>query len=127
MPATNQALVVPRMSPHIKEAVDFGLFITNDVNQLEFCRQVAILPSTKEAANDPYFRREPKTLADRANQFSATDLKDSFVLAPPDVKGWSRMEDILYEEFSKAMAGQQSAQEALARVEKKWNQLLEHQ
>ncbi|MGY8825471.1 MAG: ABC transporter substrate-binding protein [Candidatus Latescibacterota bacterium] len=127
VPATNQALVVPRMSPHIKEAVDFGLFITNDVNQLEFCRQVAILPSTKEAANDPYFRREPKTLADRANQFSATDLKDSFVLAPPDVKGWSRMEDILYEEFSKAMAGQQSAQEALARVEKKWNQLLEHQ
>jgi len=127
VPANNQALVVPRMSPHIKEAVDFGLFITNDANQLEFCRQVAILPSTKAAANDPYFHREPKSLADRANQFSATDLKDSFVLAPPDVKGWSRMEDILYEEFAKAMAGQQSAKAALARVEKKWNQLLEYQ
>jgi putative chitobiose transport system substrate-binding protein len=29
VPASNQALVVPRMSPNIKEAVDFGLFVTN--------------------------------------------------------------------------------------------------
>ena len=34
------------------------------------------------------------------------------------------MEDILYEEFAKAMGGQQSAQEALTRVERKWNHLL---
>ncbi len=127
VPASNQALVVPRMSPHIKEAVDFGLFITNDANQLEFCRRVAILPSTKEAAADPYFHREPETLADRANLFSAADIGHSFVLAPPDVKGWSRMEDILYEEFSKAMAGRQSAAAALDRVEKKWNHLLDYQ
>ena len=127
VPASNQALVVPRMSPHIKEAVDFGLFITNDANQLEFCRRVAILPSTKKAAADDYFRREPTSLADRANQLSAADIENSFVLAPPDVKGWSRMEDILYEEFSKAMAGQQSAQQALARIEKKWNHLLSYQ
>ena len=115
------------MSPHIKEAVDFGLFITNDANQLEFCRRVAILPSTKKAAADDYFRREPTSLADRANQLSAADLENSFVLAPPDVKGWSRMEDILYEEFSKAMAGKQSAQQALSRIEKKWNHLLSYQ
>ncbi len=127
VPANNQALVVPRMSPHVKEAVEFGLFVTNDENQLEFCRRVAILPSTKQAAADPYFQRRPESLADRANQFSAADIPNSFVLAPPDVKGWSRMEDVLYEEFAKAMAKQQSAQQALERIERKWNHLLAYQ
>ena len=127
VPGNSQALVVPRMSPHVKEAVDFGLFITNDHNQLEFCKRVAILPSTKKAAADPYFQRTPESQSDLANQFSAADLSHSFVMAPPDVKGWSRMEDVLYEEFSKAMAGRQSAQDALDRIEHKWNNLLRHQ
>ena len=37
------------------------------------------------------------------------------------------MEDILYEEFAKAMAGQQTIQIALERVERKWNHLLSYQ
>ena len=127
VPANSQAIVVPRMSDHVEQAVDFALFVTNDANQLEFCRQVAILPSTKEAAADPYFQREPVTLADRANLFSYRDIGNSIVIAPPDVTGWSRMEDVLYEEFAKAMAGKQSIEGALQRVERKWNHLLDYQ
>ena len=127
IPATNQVLVVPKASPHAEIAVDFGLFITNDENQLEFCRQVAILPSTVAAAADPYFRRPPETLADAANQLSAADIPNSFVMAPPDVVGWSRMEDILHEEFSKALANQQDVEESLNRIEEKWNHLLRFQ
>ena len=55
VPANSQALVVPKASRNIEIATDFALFVTNDHNQLEFCRQVAILPSTKKAALDPYF------------------------------------------------------------------------
>ena len=124
VPASNQILVVPKASPHPREAVDFGLFVTNDENQLEFCRRVAILPSTKKAAADTLFSRPPQNLTDRANRLSAADISNSFVMAPPAVKGWSRMEDILYEEFAKAMAGQQDAQTALDRIERKWNHLL---
>ena len=124
VPATSQVLVVPKASPHVEEAVSLGLFVTNDANQLEFCRRVAILPSTVAAAADPYFRRPPTTLADAANQLSAADIPHSFVMAPPDVEGWSRMEDILHEEFAKALAGQQSAAAALSRTEAKWNHLL---
>ena len=127
VPANSQALVVPKASKNIEIATDFALFVTNDHNQLEFCRQVAILPSTKKAALDPYFSRQPQNLADEANLFSSRDINNSFVLAPPDVKGWSRMEDILYEEFAKAMAGQQTIQIALERVERKWNHLLSYQ
>ena len=127
VPASNQVLVVPKASRHREIAVDFGLFVTNDENQLEFCRQVAILPSTKAAAADPYFRRPAATLADQANQLSAADIPNSFVMAPPDVVGWSRMEDILHEEFAKALARQQSVDEALARIEQKWNHLLSYQ
>ena len=127
VPASNQVLVVPKASRHPEIAVDFGIFVTNDENQLEFCRQVAILPSTVAAAADPYFRQPPKTQADEANQLSAADIPNSFVMAPPDVVGWSRMEDILHEEFAKALAGQQSVDEALARIEEKWNHLLRYQ
>lgn len=127
VPATNQVLVVPKASPHVSQAVDFGLFLTNDANQLEFCRRAAILPSTKKAAADPYFFREPESLADQANRFSARDIPNSFVMAPPDISGWSRMEDILYEEFAKALAMEQSVQQALDRIENKWNHLLSFQ
>lgn len=127
VPANSQAIVVPRMSDHVEQAVDFALFVTNDTNQLEFCRQVAILPSTKKAAADPYFQREPVTLADQANLFSYRDIGNSIVITPPDVTGWSRMEDVLYEEFAKAMAGKQSIERALQRVERKWNHLLNYQ
>tara|TARA_Y100001933_G_scaffold130308_1_gene129865 strand:+ start:5459 stop:6742 length:1284 start_codon:yes stop_codon:yes gene_type:complete len=126
VPANSQAIVVPRMSDHVEQAVDFALFVTNDANQLEFCRQVAILPSTKKAAADPYFQREPVTLADHANLFSYKDIGKSIVITPPDVTGWSRMEDVLYEEFAKAMAGKQSIEQALQRVERKWNHLLDY-
>ena len=108
-------------------ATDFALFVTNDHNQLEFCRRVAILPSTKKAASDPYFSRKPENLADEANQFSSKDINNSFVLTPPDVNSWSRMEDVLYEEFAKAMAEQQTIEMALERIERKWNHLLDYQ
>ncbi len=70
VPGNSQAIVVPRMSAHVETAVDFALFVTNDKNQLDFCRQVAILPSTKKAAADPYFQKQPVSLADQANFFS---------------------------------------------------------
>ena len=85
MPASSQVLVVPKDSPHAQEAIDFGLFVTNDDNQLAFCQQVAILPSTKRAAADPFFRAAPRNLSDQANQVSAADLPNAFVAAPPDV------------------------------------------
>jgi putative chitobiose transport system substrate-binding protein len=124
VPSTNQVLVVPRMSPHKQEAVDFGLFVTNDVNQLEFIRRVAILPSTKAAAANAYLRREPETSEDRAHVLSAQDIPNSFVMAPPDVPGWSRMEDVLYEEFARALAGDQTVDACLRRVQRKWDHLL---
>ncbi|MEE2658823.1 MAG: sugar ABC transporter substrate-binding protein [Candidatus Latescibacterota bacterium] len=127
VPATNQVLVVPRASSHPHEATDFALFVTNDKNQLEFCRRVSILPSTKAAAADPYFRQPPQTLADAASRASARDLPNSFVIAPPDVPGWSRLEDILHEEFAKALAGEQTSQQALQRIEDKWNYRLRFQ
>ena len=127
VPGNSQAIVVPRMSAHVETAVDFALFVTNDKNQLDFCRQVAILPSTKKAAADPYFQKQPTSLADQANFFSYKDIGNSFVVTPPDVTGWSRMADILHEEFSKAMANEQSVENALKRVEAEWNHILKYQ
>ena len=126
VPAGISALVVPKASRNQRQAVDFGLFVTNDENQLEFCRLVPILPSTKKAAADSFFLREPVTVADEALRIAALDISNSYIDSNPDVKGWSRMQDILHEEFSKAMAGERSLEEALAHVERKWNRLLQY-
>ena len=48
-------VVVPTMSKNHSEAIDFANYITNDESQLEFCKVVNILPSTKKAAADPFF------------------------------------------------------------------------
>jgi putative chitobiose transport system substrate-binding protein len=48
-------MVVPMASKNHKEAIALANFMTNDDSQLEFCKVVNILPSTKKAAADPFF------------------------------------------------------------------------
>jgi len=55
-------LVVPTASKNHEEAIKFAAYITNDANQLAFCKEVAIFPSTKAASQDAYFTSDTTTL-----------------------------------------------------------------
>ncbi len=48
--------VIPLKAKNKEEALDFALFFTNKINQLEFAKITPILPVNKEALNDDYFR-----------------------------------------------------------------------
>ncbi len=64
-------VVVPKASKHVKEAIDFANYITNDESQLLFCKEVAIFPSTIKASEDEFFKSDMDTLLGRATAMAA--------------------------------------------------------
>ena len=64
-------LVVPSASKNQEAAVNFANYITNDANQLAFCKTVSIFPSTKKASEDSFFTSDTKTLEGQASAMSA--------------------------------------------------------
>lgn len=94
-------VVVPMMSKNHKEAIAFANFITNDESQLEFCKIVNILPSSKKAAADPFFTQggtDPESqakvitaqMAALGKDFSLGIKRESEVLEPL-WNGWKAM------------------------------------
>lgn len=51
-------LVIPAASKHKKEAAQFAEFLSNNVNQMKFAKIVAIVPTSKGAEKDPFFKQE---------------------------------------------------------------------
>ena len=66
-------LVIPKKGRNPKQALDFALFITNDENQLEFCQLAPVLPSSKKALEDEFFKKE-STLVDKGRKISAGQI-----------------------------------------------------
>lgn len=64
-------LVVSSASKHPQEAIAFANFISNDKNQLAFCREVSIFPTTKEASADPFFQSDMESLEGQANYYAS--------------------------------------------------------
>jgi len=124
------ALVIPKGIENPKEAVKFALFVTNYNNQVEFCKQVAILPTITSAYNDRFFTRPPETFAEEAVRVKIEMIQESeegiagININKPMTDRWLEMVDILKREVDQAMVGRQTAAEALKKVEDQWNQLL---
>lgn len=116
-------VAVPKASEYVKEAVDFGLFVTNDDNQLQFSKQVVILPSTRGAAANPYFRQGGATAEDKARKIAAEELpfaRDLSVVIP----NASDLNKIFREAIESAFYGKMTPAEALDWAVKQWNARL---
>ena len=64
-------LVVSSGSKNPDEAIAFANWITNDDNQLAFCKLTSIFPTTKKASEDPYFQSNMDTLEGQANYYAS--------------------------------------------------------
>lgn len=87
-------LVVPAASKNHEAAIAFANYVTNDANQLAFCKEVSIFPSTQAASEDPYFTSDTETLEGQASAMSAKASLTS-------------------QDFSLGVANQNSIQEAI--------------
>lgn len=64
-------LVVLDASKNHEAAIAFANYVTNDANQLAFCKEVSIFPSTTAASGDSYFTSDTETLEGQASAMSA--------------------------------------------------------
>jgi putative chitobiose transport system substrate-binding protein len=117
-------LVIPKASQHQDLALNLAEFLTSGKNQLAFAKLVPILPSVKEAAEDPYFKAKPGApLEDRARALSAEQLKDAKLLVPP-MPHQSELSKSLDDALQRSALGQQTPEQALEQAAKEWDSIL---
>ena len=125
LPASTMNFVVPRSSPNRKEAIKLGLFLTSPIAQLEFCKQVPILPSTIESTKDSYFSKagDGDSLQSEAVQISLAQLPRArdFNLALPRQKDLMRT---LKNSVEEALRGQKTSEQALREAAQAWSTTL---
>ncbi|AFZ66745.1 ABC transporter substrate-binding protein [Deinococcus peraridilitoris] len=116
----SMSLVVPKASKHPKEAAKFAAFITNNVNQMAFAKVVAIVPTTRAAQNDAYFKQKSKDpIAIATSLVGAGGRFINPGYAAP------KNSDDLYKNFNDnieaAVLGQKTPQQALNDAVAYWN------
>lgn len=116
-------VVVPEKSKHHKEAIDFANFVTNDENQLGFCKEVQIFPSTTKAAADPFFKSDSKTLETKALAIVADELKDTVDLSAGSEKG-ADVVKVINKAQEAVILGNKDIKAALDEAETKANSIL---
>ncbi|MGB8452884.1 MAG: sugar ABC transporter substrate-binding protein [Anaerocolumna sp.] len=118
-----QSLVVTKDSKHHEEAIAFANFLSNDKNQLAFCKLAAIMPTTRAAAADPFFTSDMETLDGRARAEAAKATAVSFDLG----LGVEKENEVISEidgMFESIMQADKDPQTVLNDVEAKVNALL---
>jgi putative chitobiose transport system substrate-binding protein len=124
VPASTMNLVVPRASKHRDIAVDFALFVTNNENQLAFCKLVPLLPSTKEAASDEFFEKgKGEPLQDKAIKISISQLPIAVDMSL-GLKNSPQLSRVMHEAVETAYYGRKTPKEALDEAASKWNEIL---
>lgn len=117
-------LVVPKKSKHPKEAVEFGLYLTNHKNQLEFCKLAPILPSTKQTLESDFFKPEKsEDLVIKARGISAQQLKNALKPIPP-LENQKDLFELIDFSTQQALLKQKSPKEALDEAVREWNKIL---
>lgn len=124
VPAATMNLVVPRASKHHEIAVDFALFVTNNRNQLDFCKLAPVVPSVEKAAKAEYFKK-PKTdkLMGEAVRISIEQLYRAKDLSL-GLKNSAKLNRKMKEAVEAAFYERKSPKAALDEAAKEWNKIL---
>lgn len=116
-------VVVPSASKNHEEAINFAAWITNDENQLAFCKEVAIFPSTKAAVADEYFTSETETLEGQARAMSAklSDTSKDYSLG---VEGQSEIQKEVNKVYEAVIISNDELEKSLKNATEEVNKLL---
>lgn len=119
-------LTIMNTSEHKKEAADFALFVTNEQNQLNFCRLATIYPSVTEALKDEYFTRDEGTLESKARIIGAAELPGAVPLRNHLLHPqFDMLRDSFDEAVQNACLGKQSPRDALNSAADEWNRIIQ--
>ncbi|MDX2018529.1 MAG: extracellular solute-binding protein, partial [Planctomycetota bacterium] len=122
-------LTVGSQSKRPDLAAALAAHMTSAANQLEFCRQVPILPSTRASLADPLFARtggapgeDPKLTLGRA---IAAECLPEAVAFTPALEPWPDMRRAFEERFKRVLLDGLELDAQLALVEEDWARLLQ--
>lgn len=116
-------VAVPEKSKHHKEAIDFASFVTNDENQLAFCKAVQVFPSTTKASQDSFFKADSKTPETKALTIIADELKNTVDLNAGTEKG-ADISKTINNASEAVILGSKDVKSALNEAEAKVNSIL---
>lgn len=115
--------IIPKKAKNKKEAVEFALFFTNKINQLELAKMTPILPSNKDALNDDYFKLYTNSdLQAQARIISAKQLKN---LQPPlkNIKNKKELNTLTSSYIQEILINNVPVQDALDEFALSWEKL----
>lgn len=117
-------LVVPSASKNQNDAISFASYVTNDANQLAFCKLVSIFPSTTKASQDPYFTSDTSTLEGQASAMSskASEKSRDFSLG---VANQDNIQTAINKAYEAVIINGEDTQKALDQAEADVNKLLQ--
>ncbi|ABP53657.1 ABC transporter substrate-binding protein [Salinispora tropica] len=118
-----QGVSVAKNSDNLPAAVALARWVTNAENQAAFAEVVpGIFPSTVASAEDPQFSQSDGSNVGEAKKIAFTSLADAELLKPVIVD--QAMDDFIKQQFSLAISGEITSQQALDKAVEKCNELL---
>ncbi|MDN6162510.1 MAG: sugar ABC transporter substrate-binding protein [Atopostipes sp.] len=120
-------LVVPSKTKNPDAAVEFTKFLSNDENQLNFSKAAeTVLPSTKEALEDPYFKDPGESPVEQARYESSLAIKSAEKLFPEYERIEGReLREIVKNAYVENLQGSVTPEEALDEIAEKWDKVFE--
>jgi len=114
-------LIIPQKSKHPKEAVEFAVFVTNAVNQLEFSKLAPVFPSQNEALKNKYFSQNSSNLEQKIRFLGAKELSNA--IKPISIqKNHSALNEIIDSMTQKVLLNKETPQDALNKSQKEWEE-----
>lgn len=118
-------IVVPSSGDNVDLAVEFGAFLTNAENQLEFAKEANVLPSVIAAAQDDYFKVDDSLTdpGEKGNNVAAQQLDIAIDTTIP-TENASEITSVVREEFERVLLENKDVKQALEDAEKRIEELL---
>lgn len=122
-------LSVTSQSRHPKEAAALAWWMTGPRAQLEFCKLVAIMPSTAASASDPYFRptdaemNGPDGVLARARKVVADSLPTAVGFTAA-LETWPDLRRSFEEAIKRVLVDSTDLDETLRHLNAEWNRIL---
>ncbi|MEQ8819050.1 MAG: sugar ABC transporter substrate-binding protein [Sumerlaeia bacterium] len=115
-------VAVTKRSANPDVAAKFAAFVTNAENQLEFCKNATILPSSQEALASPYFTEPDESLASQARAIAAAQAENGVIVRLPEQT--QALQRVFEDITEKVARGAMSPEEGIAAAEEQWNAIL---
>lgn len=104
----------------------FGLFLTNDENQLAIAKIAGVFPSTVKASNDPFFQNLPPNAGalEKAIAIGARNMKNTRSLYAPGLPDYDELRRVLVKAVEGGVTGKKDIKTALDEAVAIWNKKL---